>query len=72
MESQPSSDTVTQTITEQKTGEESSEVLKIRLKPEATVTWSEEVIDNEHMGKKSSKRKCLVLWFLLTRWDIYV
>ena len=64
MESQPPLDTVTQTLTEQKTIEEPPEILKMRLKPEARVTWGAEVIDNEHMGKKSSKRKFRVPSFV--------
>lgn len=33
-------------------------VLTLRLRPRPSVTWSADVINNEGMGKKSSKREC--------------
>lgn len=38
--------------------EESAPVLTLRLRPRPSVTWSADVINNEGMGKKSSKREC--------------
>lgn len=34
-------------------------ILKLKHKPKPTVQWTEETIDNEHLGKKSSKRCCI-------------
>ena len=33
--------------------------LVISLQPKPRVTWAEDVVDNEHMHKKSSKRCCI-------------
>lgn len=33
-------------------------VLTLRLRPRPSVTWGADVINNEGMGKKSSKREC--------------
>ena len=30
-------------------------VLRLKLKPRDRVTWTEDTVDNEHLGKKSSK-----------------
>jgi protein phosphatase 1 regulatory subunit 11 len=34
-------------------------VLRLRLDPRPHVKWDEDVVDNEHMNKKSSKRCCI-------------
>jgi len=34
---------------------EEEKELVIRLKPGIRVSWDEEVVDNEHLGRKSSK-----------------
>jgi len=34
-------------------------VLRLRLDPRPHVKWEEDVVDNEHMNKKSSKRCCI-------------
>ena len=31
-------------------------VLRLKVNKKPTVTWTEETVDNEHMGKKNSKR----------------
>lgn len=52
------SKTKTMTITETKT--EDSLVLKLKKpKPDKKVQWQEGVVDNEFMGKKSSKCCCI-------------
>ena len=38
--------------------EASPPVLTLRLRPRPSVTWGADVINNEGMGKKSSKREC--------------
>lgn len=64
-----SSSTATMTITEEAaayTGPQqvqnsagSEEVLRLTLSPRpTTITWSEGTVDNEHLGRKSSKRCC--------------
>lgn len=35
-----------------------SAILTLRLRPRPSVTWGADVINNEGMGKKSSKREC--------------
>ena len=34
-------------------------VLRLRLEPRKEVQWEEEVVDNEGMGRKKSKRCCI-------------
>ena len=34
-------------------------VQKVKLKRRKKVTWTEDTIDNEHMGRKSSKVCCI-------------
>jgi len=60
---------VTQTQSSQETvrrkeSQAPSEVLTLRLVPQRrkkkkAVQWAEEVVDNENMGKKSSKKCCI-------------
>lgn len=38
---------------------EAKPALVLALKPKPRVTWAEDVVDNEHMDKKSSKRCCI-------------
>ena len=33
--------------------------LVLRLQPAPKITWTEETVDNEHLGRKSSKRCCI-------------
>lgn len=35
-----------------------AQTLTLRLRPRPSVTWGADVINNEGMGKKSSKREC--------------
>lgn len=53
------SSTITATVQE---NEAKTKVLRLKLKVNndngSKVKWSEDTVDNEHMGKKSSKRKC--------------
>mmetsp|Transcript_37145 Transcript_37145/g.90292 ORF Transcript_37145/g.90292 Transcript_37145/m.90292 type:complete len:142 (-) Transcript_37145:48-473(-) len=51
--------TVTMTVTETPAQNDNNEVLELTLRPRANVSWNESVIDNEGMGKKSSKRCCI-------------
>jgi len=48
--------TVTMTETEEQT---EAEVLRLTLAARPTVRWDESVMDNEGMGRKSSKRCCI-------------
>jgi protein phosphatase 1 regulatory subunit 11 len=36
-----------------------TEVLRLTLRPRPNVTWDQTVVDNEGMGRKSSKRCCI-------------
>jgi len=51
------------TLTENEEIKESNEtkekVVVLRLKEKPSVKWAEETVDNENMGKKSSKRCCI-------------
>lgn len=51
--------TATMTITETPAQNDNNEVLELTLRPSNNVSWNESVIDNEGMGKKSSKRCCI-------------
>merc|ERR1712187_1100753 len=51
--------TVTMTVTETPAQSDNNEVLELTLRPRNNVSWNESVIDNEGMGKKSSKRCCI-------------
>lgn len=33
--------------------------LVLRLQPAPKITWTEDTVDNEHLGRKSSKRCCI-------------
>eukprot|EP00603_Paraphysomonas_imperforata_P002636 CAMPEP_0114436662 /NCGR_PEP_ID=MMETSP0103-20121206/13581_1 /TAXON_ID=37642 ORGANISM="Paraphysomonas imperforata, Strain PA2" /NCGR_SAMPLE_ID=MMETSP0103 /ASSEMBLY_ACC=CAM_ASM_000201 /LENGTH=85 /DNA_ID=CAMNT_0001606965 /DNA_START=65 /DNA_END=322 /DNA_ORIENTATION=+ len=46
------------TIREEDRKETTSPKLILRLR-EKKITWDEEVVNNEHMGKKSSNRCCI-------------
>lgn len=53
--------TTTTTITEPtKTETPTEKVVTIRLKPRRKVKWTEDVVDNEGMGKKKSKSKYII------------
>jgi len=51
--------TATVTLTETAQAQQSQEVLTLTLRARPTVTWDESVVDNEGMGRKSSKRCCI-------------
>ncbi|CAJ1959086.1 unnamed protein product [Cylindrotheca closterium] len=51
--------TVTMTVTDAPAQNDNNEVLELTLRPRTNVSWNESVIDNEGMGKKSSKRCCI-------------
>ena len=53
--------TSTTTATKQKEKEpsEPKQILVLKKKPKKEIKWAEEVIDNEHMGKKKSKCCCI-------------
>ena len=38
---------------------EPAQTLVLQLRERPQITWAEDTIDNEHMGKKSSKRCCI-------------
>ena len=42
--------------------ESEAPTLTLRLRPRPSVTWGADVINNEGMGKKSSKRECEASW----------
>lgn len=62
---QPAQGSVTTTLVEESNVEGKQEespsteapTLTLRLRPRPTVTWGADVINNEGMGKKSSKRE---------------
>ena len=60
MQAKPGS-TGSATVVEDKAAAKEGEggVLRLRLHPRPHVKWDEEVVDNEHMNKKSSKRCCI-------------
>lgn len=39
------------------TATSTNKVLKLKLKPKPKVTWSNDTVDNENQGKKTSKSK---------------
>ena len=49
----------TTTITTTETATEQPEVLQLTLRGRSNVTWDEAVVDNEGLGRKSSKRCCI-------------
>lgn len=51
--------TVTETVTETQTENENAEVLQLTLRAPPSVRWDENTIDNEGLGRKSSKRCCI-------------
>ena len=54
--------TATLTITENATtpqNQQNEEVLRLTLQPRPSVTWDNDVVDNEGLGRKSSKRCCI-------------
>ena len=56
--------TATMTLTQQQqqqtnTQTINNEVLRLTLRPRSNVTWDSEVVDNEGLGRKSSKRCCI-------------
>lgn len=44
-------------VEEQRSQEQAQEKLVLRLQPKRSIKWDASVVDNEHMNKKSSKRK---------------
>jgi protein phosphatase 1 regulatory subunit 11 len=53
------STTTTQTLQETQTQAPTEPALILSLRERPRISWSENTIDNEHMGKKSSKRCCI-------------
>lgn len=51
--------TQTQTVTGTQTEGERVEVLQLTLRAPPSVRWDENTVDNEGMGRKSSKRCCI-------------
>lgn len=57
--------TATMVITQQQqqqsdtNDDEEAPILRLSLRPQANVTWDENVINNEGLGRKSSKRCCI-------------
>lgn len=51
--------TVTTTITTTETSTSEPEVLRLTLRGRNNVRWDESVVDNEGLGRKSSKRCCI-------------
>lgn len=53
--------TSTMVITQQSEANDNIEapILRLSLRPQSNVTWDENVINNEGMGRKSSKRCCI-------------
>ena len=51
----------TMTVTREEEGQSSTneEVLHLTLRPRQSVRWDENVVDNEGLGRKSSKRCCI-------------
>ena len=49
----------TMTITRQEQQQHQEEVLRLTLRNRPSVQWDESVVDNEGMGRKSSKRCCI-------------
>jgi protein phosphatase 1 regulatory subunit 11 len=51
--------TVTETVTATPTESEQPEVLQLTLRAPPSVRWDESIVDNEGLGRKSSKRCCI-------------
>lgn len=54
-------DTIDRRRGQEDAGSTSQQVLRVQGQPrdQDRVTWSDDVIDNEHMGKKKSKKCCV-------------
>jgi len=51
--------TMTMTTDESQAQSNNEEVLRLTLRSRPNVTWDESVVDNEGLGRKSSKRCCI-------------
>lgn len=51
--------TLTETVAATQTETEQAEVLQLTLRAPPSVRWDESTVDNEGMGRKSSKRCCI-------------
>jgi protein phosphatase 1 regulatory subunit 11 len=54
-----SNGSATMTLVQEQPAESSEEVLTLTLHARPAVRWDENVVDNEGMGRKSSKRCCI-------------
>ena len=50
---------VTTTTQQQQPQQGQEPVLRLQLRPQSNVSWDTDVVDNEGMGRKSSKRCCI-------------
>jgi len=55
----PRSSSVTQTTQLEADTQPEPALLVLSLRERPQITWTEDTVDNEHMGKKSSKRCCI-------------
>ena len=54
-----SSATMVVTTTQPQPQQRQEPVLRLQLRPQSNVSWDADVVDNEGMGRKSSKRCCI-------------
>ena len=47
------------TIKKEENNENNIQTITLSLKPKKNVTWQEDTVDNEHMGKRKSKICCI-------------
>lgn len=50
---------VTTEVSSPRTASKPKLVLKLKEKKSPTIRWSDDTVDNEHLGRKSSKRCCI-------------
>ncbi len=51
----------TQTITKLEEGNQEADMVHFDVRPRQRIQWGEDVIDNEHMNKKKSKSKEIII-----------
>ena len=56
----------TQTMQQQEQEPQKSSVLVLKLQNKSTIQWSEDTVDNENLGRKSSKSEWERVYLLVT------
>ena len=56
----------TQIMQQQEQEPQKSSVLVLKLQNKSTIQWSEDTVDNENLGRKSSKSEWEMVYLLVT------